>query len=154
MDQAKELSKARGAMNDVPAEWNRVTEQIIAAAMDVHSTLGPGLLERLYEGALCHELGLRRIPFQRQVPISMSYKDHPIGDQVLDLVVANLVVLELKSVEKVGEVHLRQLVSYMRTMRLPLGLLINFDVDLLKNGLYRRVLSKHVPMPQSFLEQS
>lgn len=148
-----EKSKQNGSLNDVPPEWNRLTEQVIAAAMEVHSALGPGLIERLYEEALCHELSLRRIPFRRQVPVALSYKDHPIGDQTLDLVVAELVVLELKSVDRVHEVHLRQLVSYMRSKRLPLGLLINFDVDLIKNGLYRRVLTRNIPVSEAFLKE-
>ncbi len=137
-------------IDDVPPEWNRLTEQVIAAAMDVHTALGPGLLERLYEEALCHELTLRGIPFRRQVPIRLEYKGRSIGDQTLDLVVGDLVVVELKSVERVHDVHLRQLVSYMRSSGLPLGLLLNFDVERLKDGVFRRVLTRNTPIPSSF----
>jgi GxxExxY protein len=139
--------------NDVPPEWNRLTEQVIGAAMEVHSTLGPGLLERLYEDALCVELRLRGIPFSRQAPIRMTYKGVAIGDQVMDLVVGDFLILELKAIEKVHDAHLAQLVSYLRSSGLPLGLLINFNATRLKDGLFRRVNSIRTPVPTILLVQ-
>ncbi len=136
---------------DVPPEWNRVTDGIIGAAIEAHSVLGPGLLERLYEEAMAYELNRRGLAFVRQKSIMLRYKDIDLGEQVLDLVVAGLVVVELKSVERVHDVHLRQLVSYMKSARLPLGLLINFNTPLLKDGLYRRVLTRGTPTPESLL---
>jgi GxxExxY protein len=141
-------------LQDVPAHWNSLTEIVIGAAMEVHSSLGPGLLERNYELALCHELSLRKISHARQVPISISYKGAELGRHVLDLVVDNLLVVEIKSVETVHDVFLHQLVSYMHTGRFPLGLLFNFNVHRLKDGLYRRVLAKHTPIPDSFTADS
>lgn len=136
--------------NKVPDEWNRLTEQVIGAAMEVHTTLGPGLLEKLYESALAVELRLRGIPFQRQVPIRMRYKNEEIGDQCMDMVVGTVLVLELKATEKVADVHLATLLSYLRSSGFPLGLLINFNVSRLKDGLYRRVYSKNTPTPIAF----
>ena len=136
---------------ECPSEWNQLTHAIIAAAMEVHSALGPGLLERLYEQALCHELGLRKIDYRKQAPVRVEYKGVALGDQIVDLVVGNLVVVELKSVEKVHDAHLAQMLSYMRSLGVPLGLLINFNVARLKDGIYRRVLAASTPMPSAFL---
>lgn len=127
-----------------------MTEAVIGAAIEVHSLLGPGLLERLYEEAMVYELRRRDLTLERQKSIVLKYKEVNLGEQVLDLVVDGLVVVELKSVEKVHDVHLRQLVSYMKSARLPLGLLINFNTPLLKDGLHRRVLSRHTPLPTAF----
>lgn len=112
--------------------------------------LGPGLLERLYEQAMALELRLRSIPFERQVPVRMSYKETPIGEQVLDLVVGRILIVELKSVSDVPQVHLAQLVSQLRSTRIPLGLLINFNVTSLRDGIYRRVYSRSTPLPEAF----
>jgi len=147
------MSRGPSKLNDVPEEWNRISEALIGAAMEVHTILGPGLLERLYEQALAHELERRGIPYQRQVPIRLRFKDIELEGQVLDFVVADLLVVELKSVERVHEVHLSQLYSYMRSARLPLGLLINFNVPHLKDGIFRRVLSRNTPVPSILLSQ-
>ncbi len=135
---------------DVPSEWNRLSEAVIGAAIDVHKTLGPGLLERLYEQAMVYELLQRQIPFRQQHRVAVSYKNAVLGETVLDLVVGDVLVVELKSVEKVSDLHLAQLVTYLRTARLPLGLLINFNCTRLKDGLYRRVLSNNTPSPACF----
>lgn len=140
-------------IDDVPAEWNRLTEQVIGAAIEVHSTLGQGLLERIYEDALCVELRLRGIQFQRQAPIRMWYKGVSIGDQVMDMVIGGFLVLELKAIESVSDAHLAQLVSYLRSSGLPLGLLINFNVTRLKDGLFRRVNNIRIPVPPILLVQ-
>lgn len=141
-----------GEGRECPPEWNALTHSIIAAAMEVHSALGPGLLERLYEQALCHELTLRRINHARQVPVRVGYKGLELGEQVVDMVVGGLVIVELKSVDRVHDTHLAQMLSYMRSMRVPLGLLINFNVARLKDGLYRRVLAMTTPIPHAFLD--
>lgn len=133
------------SIQDVPREWNDLTESIIGAAIEVHSILGPGLLERLYETALAHELRRRGLDVLQQVSVRLAYKDIALGDQVLDLVVGGLVVVELKSIESVHEVHLRQLVSYMKSGGYPLGLLMNFNVPQLRRGIHRRVLTKWMP---------
>ncbi|HEX2837694.1 MAG TPA: GxxExxY protein [Phycisphaerales bacterium] len=141
----------RRKFDDVPPEWNRVTETVIGAAMEVHSHLGPGLLEKHYERALVHELTARGLSVQSQVPIRLTYKGAEIGEQCLDLVVEDLLVIELKSVEAVHDVHLAQLVSYLTASGKPLGLLINFNVARLKDGLYRRVRTRNTPTPSAFL---
>lgn len=140
-----------GEGRECPPEWNELTHSIIAAAMEVHSALGPGLLERLYEQALCHELTLRRINHARQVPVRVSYKGLELGEQVVDMLVGGIVIVELKSVDRIHDTHLAQMLSYMRSMRVPLGLLINFNVARLKDGIYRRVHSPTTPIPHSFL---
>ncbi|MBX3315491.1 MAG: GxxExxY protein [Phycisphaeraceae bacterium] len=140
-----------GAMDEVPPLWNRYTDAAIGAAMDVHTVLGPGLLEKLYEEALVCELESRGVPFKRQVSIGVDYKGRRIGEQVLDVVIGDVLVLELKAIERVNDIHLAQLVSYMRVTRMPLGLLINFNVPHLKQGIYRRVnTDPRQRLPDSF----
>jgi GxxExxY protein len=131
----------------IPEEWNALTSRIIGAAMEVHSILGPGMLEKMYEDALCVELQHEDIPFKRQQAIRMDNKGVPIGDLRLDVVVADLVVVELKAIERVLEVHGAQLLSYMRSTNLPLGLLINFNVTRLTDGITRR-LNPSCPLVQ------
>ena len=103
--------------------------------------MGPGLLESAYEECLCYELSSQGVHFQRQVPIPLIYKGSPLhcGYQ-MDLVVEEQVVVELKSIEKILPVHEAQLLTYMKLAHKPVGLLINFNVALLKNGIVRRVL--------------
>jgi GxxExxY protein len=123
----------------IPREWNDLTQQIIGAAMRVHTALGPGLLEKLYEDAVCIELTDMRIPFERQKPIRLEYRGRFIGDLRVDLVVNGLVVVELKAIERILEVHKAQLLSYLRSCGIPLGLLINFNHETLREGLTRRL---------------
>ena len=123
----------------IPDSLNQTTGEIIAAAIEVHKHLGPGLLESVYETALLHELNLRDIQVQQQVPIAVKYKDIEIGGQRVDLLVESGVIVELKSVEAVLPVHAAQLLSYLRTTGLRLGLLINFNVKILTQGIKRVV---------------
>ena len=123
----------------IPREWNDLTQQIIGAAMRVHTALGPGLLEKLYEDAVCIELTDMRIPFERQKPIRLEYRGRFIGDLRVDLVVNGLVVVELKAIERILEFHKAQLLSYLRSCGIPLGLLINFNHETLREGLTRRL---------------
>jgi len=123
----------------VPEAWNAITRKVIGCAMEVHRGLGPGLLERVYEEALCYELSIAGLAFKRQMPIKLRYKEIELPEQRVDLAVESLLVVELKSAERVPEVHLAQLVSYIRSADMPLGLLLNFNNALLKEGIYRRV---------------
>ena len=116
---------------------DEMTEQIIGAAIEVHRLLGPGLLESIYEEALCVELELRGIAFERQVEIDVYYKGRAIKGQRIDLLVERTVIVEIKSVEAVGPVHRKQLLTYLRLTELRLGLLINFNVELIKHGIHR-----------------
>ena len=118
-----------------------LTEQIIGAAIDVHRYWGPGLYEEIYEKSLCRELDLREIKFQNQLSIPLIYKDFKVGDDLkVDVFVANKVVVELKAVSNLLPVHTAQLITYMKLLKAKIGLLINFNVPTLKNGLKRIVL--------------
>ena len=119
----------------------RLTEQIIGSAIEVHRELGPGLLESAYEECLCHELHLRNISFQRQVSLPIVYKGVNLDcGYRIDLLVENAVLLELKSIEETLPIHHAQLLTYLRLSGMKVGLLINFNVPVLKNGIIRRVL--------------
>ena len=111
-----------------------LTETIIGAAIEVHRLLGPGLLESIYEEALCHEFSLREIPCERQVEVDIIYKGLRIKGQRLDILVAKEVVVKLKSLAKLPEVALAQTLSYLKSTDLKRALLINFGEPLLKNG--------------------
>lgn len=121
--------------------YEELTEQIIGAAIEVHRELGPGLLESVYERALCHELGLRNLLVQRQIPVPLRYKGIDLECSFrIDIMVQNTVVLELKSIAHLLPVHEAQLLTHMRLTKKPVGLLINFNVPVLKQGIVRRVL--------------
>jgi GxxExxY protein len=118
-------------------ERDELTGKVIGAAIEVHRVLGPGLLERIYEEALAVELQLRGIPFERQVNVDIHYKGHTLKGQQLDLLVDNQVVVELKSVAALPEVALAQALSYLKATGLKRGLLINFGVCRLADGIKR-----------------
>ncbi len=122
-------------------EHEDLTEEIIGAAIEVHKALGPGLLESAYEECLCHELKLREIAFNREVSLPVVYKGVKLDcGYRLDVVVEDKVVLELKCVEGLLAIHEAQLLTYLRLTGCKVGLLINFNVAVLKNGLKRKVL--------------
>ncbi len=127
---------------DLPTDAEQpLTREIIAAALEVHRTLGPGLLESAYQACLCHELELRKIPFRQQVEIPIAYKGVKLDcGYRIDLIVCEKVVLELKSVQEILPVHEAQLLTHLHLTGLRIGLLINFNVAALKNGIRRRVL--------------
>ncbi len=120
---------------------NTVTETIIGAAIEVHKSLGPGLLESVYEECLFYELSLRKLNVDRQIELSVNYKEVKLDiGYRLDLLVENKVVVELKAVDKLISIHDAQLLTYMRLVNCSVGLLINFNVPILKQGLRRKVL--------------
>ena len=114
-----------------------LTEKIIGAAIEVHKELGPGLLESIYEEALCYEFGLCGIKFARQVPADIVYKGFIIKGQKLDLLVENEVVVELKSVSNMPGVVVSQTISYLKATKLKRGLIINFGEKRLVDGIKR-----------------
>ncbi len=119
---------------------NQLSSKIIGAAIEVHKALGPGLLESAYEECLCHELELRGINFERQKPLSIKYKDVRLDcGYRLDILVDNQIVLELKSCEQIEPIHKAQLLTYLRLADLTLGLLLNFNVPVMKDGIVRIV---------------
>ena len=118
-----------------------ITREIIGAAMDVHAMLGPGLLESAYESCLAHELGLREVPFQRQLDLPVQYKQTRVDCGFrIDLLVADEVVVELKAVERVLPIHMAQLMTYLKLSQKRVGLLINFNVESLRDGITRRII--------------
>lgn len=117
------------------------TSAILGAAIEVHRHLGPGFLESAYEECLCHELHLRGLSFQRQVDLPVEYKGLKLDcGYKIDLIVKDEVVLELKAVEKLLPIHHAQLLTYLKLTKKRVGLLINFNVPLLTQGVIRRVL--------------
>lgn len=121
---------------------NKTTETIIGAAIEVHRNLGPGLLESAYEECLCHELKLRDMSFQRQVPLPVIYKGMRLDcGYRLDLLVNDEVVVELKAVDSLQPIHEAQLLTYLRLGGWNVGLLLNFNVPVLKYGIKRMVLN-------------
>jgi GxxExxY protein len=120
---------------------NEITRAIIGAAIDVHRTLGPGLLESAYEACLAFELVERgwRVAQQKGLPVIYRGQQIECGYRI-DLMVENAVIVELKSVEKLDRIHEAQLLSYLKLSGCPLGLLINFNVEVLKDGIKRRRL--------------
>lgn len=119
-------------------EKDRITSEIIRAAINVHRELGPGLLESVYETCLLSELEYQGIDFRNQVPVDILYRDRVVSNALrIDLLVQDQVVVELKSVDKVLPIHKAQLLSYLKLTKRQVGLLINFNVELLKDGLIR-----------------
>jgi len=118
-------------------ELNHLTKRIIGCAIEVHRHLGPGLLESIYESALCIELKLAGLAYERQKPVPVTYKGHALGDHRLDVLVEDTVILELKSVERFDPVFEAQILSYLKMTGKPIGLLINFNTRLLKDGIKR-----------------
>ncbi len=120
---------------------NEITEAIIGAAIEVHRTLGPGLLESAYQECLARELTLRQIAFEREKPLLLEYKGVKLEcGYRLDFLVAGMVVVEVKAAESVLPVHKAQLLTYMKLGGWKVGLIINFHAPLLKNGIKRLVL--------------
>jgi GxxExxY protein len=117
---------------------NKLTGEIISAAIEVHKALGPGLLESTYEECLCRELKLRDIPYERQKEIPVEYKGLRLDcGYRIDLIVAGRVVLEIKACETLQRIHEAQLLTYLKLTGLKVGLLINFNVPVLKEGIKR-----------------
>ena len=113
----------------------------IGAAIEVHSLLGAGFLESVYEQALAIELGLRGIPFQRQHPIALTYKNELVGEARLDFLIGGKLILELKAVDSIHPIHHAQVLNYLKATGLQLGLLMNFNVEQMKDGIKRIVLT-------------
>ena len=132
-----ETAEVRGVVENV------LTDRIIGCAIEVHRHLGPGLLESVYEECLCYELSQMGIRFERQVHLPLVYKGIKLQcGHKLDLVVEDSIVVELKSIEDLTPVHQAQLLTYLKTSNKKVGLLINFNVQYLKNGL-KRVVNRY-----------
>jgi GxxExxY protein len=114
---------------------------VIGAAIEVHRILGPGYLEKTYEKALAVEFDLRGIPFSRQHQVALTYKGHAVGEGFLDFLVGDELVVELKTVDALAEIHKAQVIAYLKATSHILGLLINFHVPVLRDGVKRVVYS-------------
>jgi iron complex transport system substrate-binding protein len=131
-------------------EVNAITHEIVDTAYGIHTRLGPGLLESVYEAVLARMLEQRGLDVQRQAPIAFQFEGVQIEEGFrVDLLVSHCVVVELKSVERLAPVHRKQLLTYLRLMNLHVGLLINFGAPTLKEGLQRVVNSYTGPRPGS-----
>jgi GxxExxY protein len=131
----------RAAKGETDSVLDCLTESIIGACIEVHRELGPGLTENLYEEALCYEFELRGIHYQRQVPMPVTYKGKAIGRGIIDLIVDDRMIVELKCCESLNSIHRAQLTCYLHVTKIKVGLLINFNVPILHDGVKRVVLS-------------
>jgi GxxExxY protein len=121
-------------------ELNQLTERVIGACIEIHRTLGPGLLESAYEECLCHELRLAGLGFERQRPLPVAYKGVQLDcGYRLDLVIEEKLIVELKAVQELLPIHEAQLLTYLKLSGLTVGLLINFNVPVLRRGIRRLV---------------
>jgi GxxExxY protein len=133
-----------------PPRENQITKRIIGFAIEVHRALGPGLLESAYEECLCYELAQQGLPFSRQVPLPVRYKNVRLDcGYRMDLLVDDLVIVELKAVDRLSPIHEAQLLTYLKLAGKRVGLLINFNVPILKQGL-KRIVNQ---FPDSFASQ-
>jgi GxxExxY protein len=119
-------------------DLKQLSSKIIGASIEVHKTLGPGLLESAYEKCLCHELDLQGIKFERQVDLPITYKGKKLDcGYRIDILVQDLIIIELKAVDVIAPVHKAQLLTYLKLTKLQLGFLLNFNVPLMKDGIHR-----------------
>ncbi len=119
---------------------NQLSSKIIGASIEVHKGLGPGLLESTYEACLCHEFDLRSLSYERQKALSINYKGKKLDcGYRLDIVVENAIILELKSCDRIEPIHKAQLLTYLKLSGLNLGLILNFNVPLMRDGIVRIV---------------
>ncbi len=122
------------------AELDGLAHRVIGSAIEVHKILGPGYLESVYEEALAVELTSQQIPFARQVAFGVDYKGTIVGHGRIDILVANRLIVELKAVECFAPIHVAQVLSYLKASKLRLGLLVTFNVRVLRDGIRRVIL--------------
>ena len=133
-------------MDAYPSLATDLTEQIIGSAIEVHRHLGPGLLESVYESALCIELRSVGLPFTRQLGVPLFYKGELMAEHRPDLIVRNEVIVEIKSVERFNPVFLAQMLTYLRITGLHVGLILNFNRSVMKDGVRRVSLKKSLSL--------
>lgn len=128
-------------MKEPDDKLDRLAHEVIGAAIEVHKELGPGFLESVYEEAMCVELTMRRISFLRQHAVAVLYKGYAVGEGRVDLLVEGTLVVELKAVEMLIPIHTAQVISYLKATGCRLGLLLNFNAPVMKDGIKRIILS-------------
>ena len=119
---------------------NKISEKIIGCAIEVHKFLGQGLLESIYEKALCYEFDLNKIQYKNQVGVPIIYKGHELGEYRIDLLVEEEIIVEIKSTDRMTNIFEAQVLSYLKKTGKKLGLLINFNVPVLRDGIKRIIL--------------
>jgi len=124
----------------LPADTEEIVTRVISSGLAVHRALGPGFLESIYRRALCLEMHAQGIPFEPEKNICVPYREWQISGQRVDLIVGGQVIVEIKTVDRLERIHEAQVLSYLRSLRLRIGLLMNFNVPLFKDGLRRIVL--------------
>lgn len=129
-------------MREPDQSLDQLAHMVIGAAIDVHREIGPGFLESVYQNALCYELDLRNIKYVAQAPVSVTYKGRAVGEGRIDILVENKLIVELKAIEAFESIHHAQVISYLKATNIFLGLLINFNKPILKDGIRRVVLSR------------
>ena len=135
------MSEAAAKLATKPMTAHEISHGVISAALKVHSALGPGLLESAYERCLCHEFEGNAVPYARQVELPIEYDGLRLDcGYRADIIVADTVILEIKSIDRILPIHEAQLLTYLRISQCRIGLLINFNTTSLKNGLRRCVL--------------
>jgi GxxExxY protein len=138
---AKDTKEEERRMRRFSDEVEKLAYGVIGAAIEVHRVLGAGFLERVYHEALTMEFRLRGIPHKSKYLVAVKYKGYPIGEGELDFFVGDSLIVELKAVEKLSPIHEAQVISYLKMTNCSLGLLINFNVPILKEGIKRIILS-------------
>ncbi|MFN7946177.1 MAG: GxxExxY protein [Blastocatellia bacterium] len=138
--QVNKMEEESRQIKEVSEKVNLLSNAVIGCAIEVHRHLGPGFTENIYEEALCEELCRAQIPFKRQHPVKVFYKGRLAGEFRLDLLVGDLLIVELKAVSEIAEIHAAQARSYLKATSLQLALLINFNVRLLREKGIRRVV--------------
>ncbi|MEM9416373.1 MAG: GxxExxY protein [Planctomycetota bacterium] len=128
-------------MQEPDQELDRLAHDVIGAAIEVHRALGPGYLEATYAKALAIELRIRGIAHSREAPVRLEYKGEPLGEGRLDLLVDSRLVVELKAVESLAPIHEAQVIAYLKATKHELGLLINFNTVVLRDGIKRIILT-------------
>ena len=128
---------AKAAKKEPSDDLDRLAASVVDAALEVHRTLGPGYAESIYEEAVCHELRLRSLGFVRQAAVAVTYNGHAVGEGRVDLLFDEGLVVESKAVESMLPVHRAQMISYLKATGSTLGLLINFNVKSLRDGIQR-----------------
>jgi len=137
----EERRPGEGEKREPDRDLDELAHRVIGAAIEVHRHLGPGFLESVYEEALAIEFRIRGVPHERQKVIAIGDKTAAVGEGRLDFLVAGCLIVELKAIEEFAAIHQAQVISYLKATHLHLGLLINFNVPILKNGLKRIILS-------------
>ncbi len=136
----KDLNLKLRVKSTLPPELDALIQKVIGLAMEVHTALGPGYMETIYERAMCYELDKASIAYLRQIEILVPYKDINIPGQRLDLLIEKQLILELKAVDQINAIHQAQILSYMKSQRIRAGLIINFKVQHLRLGIRRFVI--------------